>query len=145
MMRSPMRRLLPALAVAAISAGAAGCNEFHYYDIDVSFVGFSASGNEVSTIQMVVMTVSGADNGRIDISATQNMGLPVTIGTNLGIFEFATFADSGTLTFSADAYDENSSANPMCKTGTGSVQVPPTATVTNSAKLNIMKTSDGCM
>jgi hypothetical protein len=130
MMRSPMRRLLPALAVAAISAGAAGCNEFHYYDIDVSFVGFSASG---------------ADNGRIDISATQNMGLPVTIGTNLGIFEFATFADSGTLTFSADAYDENSSANPMCKTGTGSVQVPATATVTNSAKLNIMKTSDGCM
>ena len=58
-----MRRLLPMLALAAATVVAAGCNEYHYYDLDVTFntaAGQFAGINEVSTIQVLVMSVTGA-------------------------------------------------------------------------------------
>src|SRR5262249_40424987 len=92
-----MRRLMLALVLAAASFGAAGCNDFHYYDVDVTFdtsSGQFAGINEISTIQVMVMGVTGADNGDIQIGPNAN-GLPLVTGAHLGVFEFATFADSG--------------------------------------------------
>ena len=96
-----MRRLLLALVLAAASLGAAGCSEYHYYDIDVTFdtsAGQFAGINEVSTIQVMVMSVSGADSADFQIGPNAN-GLPLVTGADLGVFEYSTFADSGTLTF----------------------------------------------
>jgi hypothetical protein len=53
-----MRRLLLALVLASASLGAAGCSEYHYYDVDVTFdtsSGQFAGINEISTIQVMVM------------------------------------------------------------------------------------------
>ena len=46
------------LGLALAAAGAAGCNEFHYYDVNVSFNGNSGAadgfkaGSEISKIQV---------------------------------------------------------------------------------------------
>jgi hypothetical protein len=142
-----MRRLLVILALAAASVGAAGCNDYHYYDVSVSFnIGsgtnqFAVSG-EVSTIQVMVMTVSGADNGSIQIGPNAN-GLPLNSGTTLGTFEFSTFADSGQLTFTATAFDDANST-PDCKTGQGSKAVDASSMTTNDLALVVDKTGPGC-
>ena len=98
-----MRRLLLALVLASASLGAAGCSEYHYYDIDVTFdtsSGQFAGINEISTIQVMRMLVGGADNADFQIGPNAN-GLPLVTGAHLGVFEFSTFADSGTLDFTA--------------------------------------------
>lgn len=141
-----MRGLLLALVLGVASLGAAGCNEFHYYDVDVTFnttSGNFAGINEISTIQVIVMNVSGADNGSIQIGPNSG-GLPLVTGAHLGVFEFSTFADSGTLTFTALAYDDATS-NPGCQTGRGMVSAMATATTTNNVMLTIDKTGVGCV
>jgi hypothetical protein len=141
-----MRRLLPALVLAAASVTAAGCNDFHYYDIDVTFntaAGQFAGINEVSTIQVMRMLVSGADNADFQIGPNAN-GLPLTTGAHLGVFEFSTFADSGTLTFVAMAFDDATS-NPACKTGQGMKSVNASPTTTNTVMLTVDKVAEGCV
>ncbi len=97
-------RRLPTLAMLALLA-AAGCSEYHYYDIDVTFntaPGQFMGTNEVSTIQRCVLTVSGADSATSPAYRLENGCPPMTpagIGTHMGITEFATFEDSGQLTF----------------------------------------------
>ena len=79
-------RLIPVLALVA----AAGCNEYHYYDLDVSFniaSGQFAGTNEISTIQRCIMTVSGADSATITLGPANGCP-PMTaagIGTRMGI------------------------------------------------------------
>jgi len=142
-----MRRLLPMLALVAASVGAAGCNEYHYYDIDVTFntaAGQFAGINEVSTIQVLVMSVTGADSDVLQIGPNSG-GLPLQTGAHLGIFEFSTFADSGQLNFKIDAYDDDSSANPGCKTGEGTKTINASATITVMETMTINKISPGCV
>jgi hypothetical protein len=141
-----MRRWLPAVVLAAASLGAAGCNDFHYYDVDVTFntaAGQFAGINEISTIQVMVMGVSGADNGAIQIGPNAN-GLPLVTGAHLGVFEYSTFADSGQLTFTVAAFDDATS-NPQCQTGQGSKMVDATATTRNAVMLTVDKTAAGCV
>ena len=64
-----------ALVLAAASLGAAGCNEYHYYDVDVTFdtsSGQFAGINEISTIQVMRMLVGGADNADVQIGPNAN-------------------------------------------------------------------------
>lgn len=140
-----LRLLLPVLALVA----AAGCNEYHYYDIDVSFniaSGQFMGTNEISTIQRCIMTVSGAD------SATITMGLengcpPMTaagVGTRMGIVEFATFEDSGQLTFTFSAYDDTTTVD-ACKTGQGVKTVNATSKTTTNETLVVDKIAVGCV
>lgn len=140
-----MRRLMLALVLAAASLGAAGCNDFHYYDVDVTFdtsSGQFAGINEISTIQVMVMGVTGADNGDIQIGPNAN-GLPLVTGAHLGVFEFATFADSGQLTFVIRAFDDATS-NPACQTGQGMKTVDATSMTTNNVTMTVQKTGAGC-
>ena len=138
-------RLLPMLALAV----AAGCSEYHYYDIDVSFT--IASGqfmgtNEISTIQKCVMTVSGADSASITMGPSQ--GCPpmsvAGITPHLGIVEFATFADSGQLTFTFSAYDDSTTVD-ACKTGQGAKTIAVTSATTVTDTLTVDRIAAGCV
>jgi hypothetical protein len=139
-----LARLLPLLALVA----AAGCNEYHYYDINVKFnLGsgsdqFSPGGNEVGTLQVCIMTVSGADSDSIRMGPFAN-GLPVPSTGQLGIVEFSTFADSGNLTFTVACYDDSTTV-PDCKAGEGSTTVAASTATTINADLTVNKTGPGC-
>jgi hypothetical protein len=146
-MRAGLAMPLAALAVVA----AAGCNEYHYYDLQTSFNTNTAAGgfgtaSEVTTILQCLLTVSGADNASLRIGPN-NRGLPITdpakkaTGT-LGIIEFATFADSGQLNFTMECWDGMPSAE--CKTGEGNKTINATATVTTMDTFTINKVADGC-
>ena len=134
-----LRVLLPVLALAA----AAGCNDFHYYDLNVTFNGATASGgfaaNEPARIQVCVFSVSGEDSGSFRIGPNRQ-NLPLQNGsTTLGIVEFSTFADSGTLNFKMECYDDSSTV-PACKVGEGtkSIMATSASTVTDSLVVNKM-------
>ena len=141
-----MRGLLLALVLASASLGAVGCSEYHYYDIDVTFdtsSGQFAGINEISTIQVMRMLVGGADNADFQIGPNAN-GLPLVTGAHLGVFEFSTFADSGTLDFTAQAFDDATSS-PGCLTGQGTKSVEASSTITNTVMITVMKTAVGCV
>jgi hypothetical protein len=102
---------IPFLAVALLGASlAAGCDTYHYYDIDVSFG--SITLEQAGVLQICDLVVTGADSHTttfpstfIGLSGDEKSVCPV--GSNwpdLGTFEFATFADSGTLTFTVNGY-----------------------------------------
>jgi hypothetical protein len=140
-----MRRLLPALVLACASLGGVGCSEYHYYDVSVKFdtsTGQFAGSTEISTIQVMVMGVSGADTGSIQIGPNAN-GLPANSST-FGVFEYSTFVDSGQLTFSVRAYDDATS-NPECQTGQGMTTVDASSMITNTAMVTVGKTAVGCV
>jgi hypothetical protein len=142
-----MRSLAYALAAVLAVATAAGCSEYHYYDIDVSFnitppMNF-AGASDVSTVQTCVVTVSGADNEEFTFNRDQNCP-PFSMGgsplSRMGIFEFASTADSGQLTFTFRAYV--GPAIQECQVGQGATTVdvgPTTATGT----LMVNKIADG--
>jgi hypothetical protein len=133
-----------ALGAIVLAAGAmAGCSEYHYYDIDVTFNTDPASSgfgpNEVAMIQTAVFSVSGADSGSFPIGPN-DQGLPLAPGfSHLGIIEFSTFKDSGTLNFKVEAYDART-LTPDCKVGEGTTSVTATSTTTNNVTLSVNKT-----
>lgn len=134
------------LGLAAVTA--AGCNDFHYYDITVSFnTNPATSGfgpNEPAQIQVCLFSVSGADNGSWRIGPNAQ-GLPLAPGgTTLGIVEFSTFADSGALNFKVEAYN-STSTTPNCKVGEGTTTINATSTPTNDGMLSVNKTGAGCL
>ncbi|HEY7375840.1 MAG TPA: hypothetical protein VIF57_27020 [Polyangia bacterium] len=139
---------IAALGVVALAAvtGAAGCSDFHYYDINVSMAiggtnGFSATGAEVTRIQVLVMTVGGADSGTIVMGPNAN-GLPLGNTGQLGIIEYSTFKDSGTLNFTVEAYDSATSLVANCKVGEGTTSMQASSMTTNSGMLVVNKTGD---
>ena len=139
-----MRGLLAGLVLGVVALGAAGCNEYHYYDVNVKFnvsAGNFAGITDFSTVQVIVMNVSGADNGSIQIGPNSG-GLPATSST-VGVFEFSTFADSGTLTFTALAYNDSTSQQ-ACQVGRGMVSATASSMTTNNLDLTIDKTGVGC-
>src|ERR1043165_3136327 len=107
-----LRRLQGGVAglVLAVVVGG-GCSQYHYYDINVKFdlsTGWVGGVSEISTIQRCKMTVSGADSGSMIMGNAQNCP-PMTVagpGTDVGIVEFSTFADSGNLVFPFSGYDD---------------------------------------
>jgi hypothetical protein len=131
------------LGLAAVTA--AGCNDFHYYDIHVTFNTDPATSgfgpNEPSKIQVAVFSVSGADNGNWAIGPNRQ-GLPLAPGfTDLGIVEFSTFADSGNLVFKVEAYDSTSTV-PNCKVGEGTTTINATSASTTDGMLSVNKMGD---
>jgi hypothetical protein len=125
-----MRRLLLVLGLAVVSLGAAGCNEFHYHDIFVRYdssMFFGATlSTEVSRVRTCHVYVTGADTQDFYIGGKCTNGN----STDLGIFEFSTFADSGTLNFTIKTYVGNEFE--MCLLGTGTKSVQATSAVTTS-------------
>lgn len=140
-----LARLLPLLALVT----AAGCNEYHYYDINVKFNldpasgGFSPVGNEVGTIQVCIMNVSGADSDSIRMGPFAQ-GLPVPSNGQFGIVEFSTFADSGQLTFTMSCYDDTTTTD-ACKTGEGTKTLSVSSATTVMDELIVNKVAAGCL
>jgi len=128
------------LALAA--SGAAGCSTYHYYDIDVqmatSGTGMFGAVDEISRIQIVVMTVTGADSGQKQFGLGN--GFPISAAGHLGVIEYSTFVDSGTLNFTVDAYD-NDSPQAACKVGTGTLMMPATGNTTNTGMITVNRSS----
>jgi len=122
-----MRRLLPALVLGAVALGAAGCNEFHYYDVRVAYDGAQFNPNMISQVQKCHVFVTGADTADFYLEGNCTNA---TASTNVGVFEFATFADSGTLNFSIRTFVGIEFEN--CLFGTGMKSIPATSAITTS-------------
>jgi len=122
-----MRRLLPALVLGAVALGAAGCNEYHYYDIRVAYDGAQFNPNMISQVQNCHVFVTGADTADFYLEGPCTNG---NASTNVGVFEFSTFADSGTLNFSIRTYVGVEFEN--CLFGSGTKAIPATSAITTS-------------
>jgi hypothetical protein len=139
--RLPLIALLSTLAVAL---GAAGCDTYHYYDMDLQFD--TSTGNfTVATVgeaQLCRILISGADSHELDLpDCALNTGISNT--TDVGTFEFATFADSGTLTFTVNAYTAIT-PTAQCLYGMGTTSIQASSTVTQKGKLVIEPDGMGC-
>ena len=97
-----MRRLLPALVLGAVALGAAGCNEYHYYDIRVAYDGATVQPQHDLPGPELPRVRDRRRHGRLLPGRALHERHPAT--TNIGVFEFATFADSGTLNFMIRTY-----------------------------------------
>ncbi len=111
-----------ALSVVAGALALAGCNTYHYYDIDIKFG--SISEPEAGVLQLCHLDVSGADSHHADLPSS-SIGDPTTVcpiahnWPDMGKFEFATFADSGSITFTILGYkDTQRIPDHLCTTGT---------------------------
>jgi hypothetical protein len=123
-----MRRLLPALVLGAVALGATGCNEFHYYDIRVAYDGAQFNPNDISMVQDCHVFVTGADTADFYLEGPCTNGNP---STNVGVFEFSTFADSGTLNFMIRTYWGGIEFD-NCLFGTGTKSIPATSAITTA-------------
>jgi len=136
------RGILAMGLLALAASGAAGCSTYHYYDIDVqmstSGTGMFAPADEISRIQILVMTVTGADQGQRQFGLGN--GIPIPATGHLGVVEYSTFVDSGTLNFTIDAYDAD---NPQaaCKVGEGTMSMSATGNTTNTGMLTVDRLS----
>ena len=122
-----MRRLLPALVLGAVALGAAGCSEYHYHDIRVAYDGAQFNPNMISQVQRCHVFVTGADTADFYLEGNCTSGAATT---NIGVFEFSTFADSGTLNFSIRTFVGIEFEN--CLFGTGNKAIPATSAITTA-------------
>jgi hypothetical protein len=123
---------LLALGVLALAAGA--CNSYSYYDLDLKW-GTGFDFTKISTIQDCHLLVSGAAKDDIILNSLQCS--TATTG-DMGMVEYSTFADSGSITVTLTA--STKASDPNCKMGEGSttlatgkaVRIPGTVTATAS-------------
>lgn len=150
-----MRRALLTCLLGAAALGAAGCNEYRYYDVDVSFnigAGHFSNTRELSEIQICRVTVTGADSRTFYIfddprKLPEQFCPPVTNSnprSRMGIFEYSSHADSGELTFTMDVWDGGNQTD-QCHVGSGSRTVPVTdMTTTEGIMLVVDRLGAGC-
>jgi hypothetical protein len=140
-------RRIPALfllSTLAAALGAAGCDTYHYYDIDLQF-DTSPGMFSVATVgeaQLCRILMSGADSHELDLPDC-SLNSDNSNTTDVGIFEFATFADSGTLTFTVNAYTAIT-PTAQCLYGMGTTSIKASSTVTQMGKLVIEPDGTGC-
>jgi hypothetical protein len=133
------------LALALGALGAGGCDSYHYYDMDLQF-DTSAMKFTIATVgeaQLCRVQISGADSHEFDLADcslnSDNSNIP-----DVGTFEFATFADSGTLTFTVNAYTSQNNPTAACLFGVGTTSVTATSQVTHTGKITIEPMGTGC-
>ncbi len=122
----------PLLAVILGAALFGGCNTYHYYDIDIKAM------SPVTEIQTSAMTycqvvVSGAASDIIALA--DDVGCPPSKFPDLGTLEWATFVDSGQITFTFNGYlmnnvDPSDLCTSAATTLTASSQITQTGTIT---------------
>lgn len=120
-----MRRLLLVLGLAAASLGAAGCNEYHYYDVRLSYDSAMFNFGERAAVQTCHVYVTGADTKDFYLNGNCTNG---SGNSDVGTFEFSTYADSGNLDFTIKVYA--GFELPNCLAGTGTKSIPATAMTT---------------
>jgi hypothetical protein len=138
-------RGLPVLALALL--GAAGCSEYHYFDITVSLDTTLGSNGVRGGIQRCDVTVKNDKGGIEDYFPIPDpkTGSPVCPLSyqSMGTFEYSTFKSSGSLSFTVGVYDQAMTTD-ACRIGSGDVSVPISST-TNAGNVTVMANgSDGC-
>ncbi len=121
------RKLTSMGILAAALLGGAGCSEYKYFDIHVTF---DPSTYDISTTQEVRdcrVTVSGPASSVFTLPegncpnrhTTADGSDPLDAGT----FEFSSFATSGTMMFKVETFS-GLGLKPECKSGEGTASVP---------------------
>ena len=155
------RRLALLALPAVLGLGAAGCHTYKYYDIHVAFSSMPNNGMPGFTgatafsVQVCRVTVTGADKDQFTLPHgdpvhganpdqkcpnLSNSGDPLDGGK----FEFSTFADSGNLTFTLDAFQDLQETD-GCKIGSGTATFPVSGMITTAGELPIMKQAVSCV
>jgi len=140
---------LPLAVLLAAAGFTAGCDTYHYYDIKVSFG--TVTEEEAGVLQVCTLAVTGADNHTSTFpNGNGNDGKSVCPVTNnwptMGTFEFASFADSGSLTFTVNGYSsEPVTAANLCTTGSLTVPADGTITTMQTLTMGAFATSSNCM
>jgi len=137
-------RSLLTLALPLLFAGA-GCHEFKYFDIHARFDGASGFDSERAfRVKTCRVTVSGADSGSFIIPDGKCPNrIPGGDALDAGVFEFSSFAESGTMNFRVQAF-ENIGERPECLLGDGSVSVPVAGTTAMQDLLIKSMNQPGC-
>jgi hypothetical protein len=125
-------RALPAAVVVLGAALAGGCNTYHYYDIDIRAMS-PVTEIQTSTMNFCEVLVSGADSDTI--AMTGGNGCPPANFPDIGTFEFATFADSGQITFTFNGYLMNLDPGGLCTTAPATLTASSTITQTGMITL----------
>jgi hypothetical protein len=121
-------RAVPLLAVV-LGGLTSGCNTYHYYDIDVKFSSPFTS-TQASVMKLCVIDVSGA------VSDALPLDCPPEHFPDMGTFEYSTFADSGSITFTFNAfYDKPQMPSNQCTSGTTTLTASEQITQTGSITL----------
>ena len=131
------RWLALSLLGGALALG--GCNTYHYFDIEIDFgpVGIEQAG----VLQLCHLDVSGADSHSADLpsSANKDSKSVCPLGNNwpvMGTFEYATFADSGSITFNITAFsDTRRTSDNLCTSG--SLTMTAGSEITQTGKLTM--------
>jgi hypothetical protein len=141
-----MTRFRGLLGAAALLLLGAGCNTYHYFDISVSFgqIGVEEAGG----IKICNVFVTGADTDQFTLPTTGDKShVTCPVGANfpdLGTFEYSTFADSGTLKFTLNAYnDVPPLENAICISGSTSVSA--SASITHTGMITLSQGSQSCI
>jgi hypothetical protein len=124
------RALLGCLGGLALLAGASGCNTYKYFEIHASFDPTTLQSDQTGNIRDCVITVSGAESARFTLH--RNVCPPPVTSTaplDIGTFEYSSFADSGTLTFTFDGF-AGVAQMPRCTVAHGTKMVAVTADTT---------------
>jgi hypothetical protein len=120
--------------------GAAGCKDFRYYDVDVSFSGFTGVST-TSTIQTCHVHVTGAETN--DFYIVDQCPPDSTHPSHMGIFEYSSLADSGKLTFDMSVFN-GIPEGPSCQVGDGSTTIDIGSMTTNMVMLTVAAMGTGC-
>ncbi len=137
-------RTMPLLAVV-LGGLAGGCNTYHYYDIDVTFM-TPVTENQASVMKLCLVEVSGAASETLTfpgIDSQKQVCPPTTNFPDLGTFEYSTFADSGPITFTFNGYyDVPPSSGNQCTSSATTLTASDEITQTGSITLNAFNTTN---
>jgi hypothetical protein len=141
-----MRRTSLALLLGTLLLGGAACNEFHYYDVTVSLDNTLRSNTIMGGIQRCDVTIKNEKGGIEDtflLTRSNSDNACPLADSSEGSFEYSTFKDSGSLSFTIATYDDINT-KPECKIGEGEATIPAMAT-TNSGTVTVMANGEaGC-
>jgi len=100
-------RLLALVTVALASVLGIGCNSYHYFDVKLQIDTGSLPLEKAGYLQSCRVVVSGTESDVINLPSNGSK-VACPIGSNfpvIGTFEYASFAESGKLTFTFEGYD----------------------------------------
>jgi hypothetical protein len=129
------RRGLGAVATFALLLGASGCHTFKYFDITVSF-DQTIDSADIRTISRCRILVSGADSDNFIMDKCPNHAATDPHGGY--VFEYASFADSGTLNFEFEGF-VGLRDTAACQLADGKAAVAVTGLMTIPAPLMVAK------
>ena len=133
--------MLAALALPLL-LGASGCHTYKYVDMSVAF-DQTIDDSDILTIARCKITVTGADSSEFIIDKCPNhaLGIDPHVGY---VFEFSTFAESGTLKFEFQGF-QGIMDKPECMIADGKQDVAVTSLTTIPATMTVTKSGPGCL